>query len=290
MSNDLDNNFYDLASKEIKGWQSRDKKLWIPSVSVTYPKLLPGFYEPHFMEGVGWVPKNLELGDRSLFRLPDENSKIVLEDIKSFWSKEILFKKYKIPYKRGIFMYGPPGCGKSCTIALLVQDVISMGGIVLKFQEYDAFMAVLNSIRKIQPDIPIIALMEDLDRIIYDNSVSEILNTLDGLEQSLNKIVFLATTNRPESIDDNIKNRPSRFDRRIKFGLPNDQMREAYLKHLFGDDPLPNKFWVSKTKGFSLAHLKELFVSVIVLGNNFNSSLLELKKMGESISSEDSDD
>jgi SpoVK/Ycf46/Vps4 family AAA+-type ATPase len=180
-------------------------------------------------------------------------------------------------------MYGPPGCGKSCTIALLVEDVIKMGGIVLKFQQYDNFMEVLNSIRKIQPEIPIIALMEDLDEIIDDNSISEILNILDGLEQSLNKIVFLATTNKPEKIDDNIKNRPSRFDRRIKFDLPNEEMREAYLKHLFMDSKIPNKLWISKTKGFSLAHLKELFVSVILLGNNFNSSILELKKMADKI-------
>lgn len=278
-----------IDAKRNAGWQTSDQIHWIPSISVTYANLEPGFYEPEYVQNVGYVPSKLNLGDRDLFRLPDKNSQIVLDDIKNFWTKQEYFKKYKFPYKRGILLYGLPGTGKSCTIALLVEDVIKMGGIVLKFEEYDPWMAVYKSIREIQPDVPIIALMEDLDQLIDENSVSTILNLLDGLEQSLDKIVFLATTNNPQRIADNIKNRPSRFDRRIKIGLPTQEIREAYLNHLFqvGGTTIPYKKWVTDTKNFSLAHLKELFISVTCLGNDFDTVLSELKKMKDVITAED---
>lgn len=278
-----------LEVKRNAGWQSSDKMTWIPSVSETYDKLDPGFYEPVYIQNIGFVPKKLELGERDLFRLPDPNSQLVLEDIQNFWKKQEYFEKYKFPYKRGILLYGPPGTGKSCTISLLVQDVTQMGGIVLRFEDYNSWISVYKSIRQIQPDVPMIALLEDLDQIIDENSVSTILNLLDGLEQSLNKIVFLATTNNPQRIADNIKNRPSRFDRRVKIGLPNENIRQAYLEHLFstGGSKIPSSDWITKTKGFSLAHLKELFISVICLGNDFNTVLDELRKMKEIITAED---
>jgi hypothetical protein len=45
------------------------------------------------------------------------------------------------------------------------------------------------------------------------------------------------------------------------------------------------KKWVSETKGLSISHLKELIVSVIILGLTFEETINKLKDMSNQISS-----
>lgn len=79
-------------------------------------------------------------------------------------------------------------------------------------------------------------------------------------------------------------NRPSRFDRRYKIELPSDEIRRAYIINKLNDEDLAQidlEEWVKRTGGMSLSHLKEVVVSVIVMGRTFEetmSSLEELKK------------
>jgi len=134
--------------------------------------------------------------------------------------------------------------------------------------------------------------MEDLDAILERRSESIVLNILDGVDK-IDKIVFLATTNYPERLGPRIVNRPSRFDKRIKIGNPNDSARKMYLEHLVqrdGERITDIDKWVTDTKGFSLAHLKELFVAVTIIGDTYDVALTILKSMRENISSDQDDD
>jgi hypothetical protein len=47
------------------------------------------------------------------------------------------------------------------------------------------------------------------------------------------------------------------------------------------------KRWVKDTEDFSIAHLKELFVAVIILGDDYSEAFGNLKLMKETISSKD---
>jgi ATP-dependent 26S proteasome regulatory subunit len=54
------------------------------------------------------------------------------------------------------------------------------------------------------------------------------LNELDGFAANIG-IVTLATTNHPERLDPAILDRPSRFDRKYPFDLPEQPERHAYI-------------------------------------------------------------
>jgi SpoVK/Ycf46/Vps4 family AAA+-type ATPase len=182
-------------------------------------------------------------------------------------------------------MYGPPGTGKTCALKILTNDVVAAGGIAVKWPtSADMFTGAMRLLRKLQPDIPVVVLMEDLDAILENENKSKVLNILDGVE-AIENIVYLATTNHPEDFDSNIVDRPSRFDKRFHIGYPNAEIREAYLRHLFGDDAdkVDLRPWIKKTKSFSIAHLKELFIAVVILGNPFEDSVKRLRKMAEDI-------
>ena len=176
--------------------------------------LPPGVYEVISTQS-GICYEKIPVKTDDLIRFPETNSELVIAEIKNFWDREGIFKKYKLMFQRGIILYGPAGSGKSSTIQLVVADVIERGGIVIKFCHPNLFREGVRIFRQIQPNTPLIVLMEDIDSILEQYCESEVLNILDGVDQ-IDKVVYLATTNYPENLGDRILNRPSRFDKRFK--------------------------------------------------------------------------
>ena len=112
-------------------------------------------------------------------------------------------------------------------------------------------------------------------------------NVLDGIDSSEN-VVFLATTNYPEKLGARIINRPSRFDKRFKIGFPSSEARRIYFEHILREDELETidlDQWVHDTSDMSVAHLKELYVAVVILGNDYHEAIKALASMREDISS-----
>jgi SpoVK/Ycf46/Vps4 family AAA+-type ATPase len=123
--------------------------------------------------------------------------------------------------------------------------------------------------------------LEDIDSIAGENnhSTSKLLNILDGVKQ-IEDVVYIATTNYPEKLQERITNRPSRFDRRYKVELPNDEIRRAYILHKLTENDLKNidiDMWVDRTEGMSLSHLKEVIISTIVMGRDYEEVMDNLE-------------
>ncbi len=82
----------------------------------------------------------------------------------------------------------------------------------------------------------------------------------------------MATTNHPERLDPAILDRPSRFDRKYEFKLPDPAERRAYLA-LWSDKSEPALRLsdedldriAATSDGFSFAYLKELWLSSMML-------------------------
>jgi len=290
MSDDDDdyNEYFDDDDLEsAQTWATENGEYW--ASPKTASRITPGVYSLGHDYNRGVFFTSLEMKAEPLLRFIGHASDLVIQEIRDFWSRKELFKKHNVLFKRGIFLYGPPGTGKTCALKILTNDVVEAGGIAVKWPaSADIFIGAMRLFRKLQPETPVVVLMEDLDAILEGENTSKILNILDGVE-SIDNIVYLATTNHAESFDANIIDRPSRFDKRFKIGYPGSKVREAYLRHLFGDNPITIdlKLWVSKTRNFSVAHLKELFIAVIILGNDFEVSVKRLRKMAEAIEPEE---
>lgn len=275
-------------NKTYSQWNTSDGNIFTPA-HVCTPQLPPGYYEIRSSQQIGLYFTRLNISTESILKLPDSNSDAVVKEIVKFWNKEELFKKYGLTYKRGILLWGPPGSGKTCTIKLIIDDVVKRGGISLKFGHPSVFSEGMRMLRDIQPNTPIVVTLEDIDTLITTFDESEIINILDGVDR-IDKVAFIATTNYPEKLGARIAARPSRFDWRVKIGYPNEEARKMYLDHLFAKDDAKNydlNKWVEDTNDWSIAHLKELFVSVVILGKNYEESIEFLNTMKDNISSED---
>jgi SpoVK/Ycf46/Vps4 family AAA+-type ATPase len=156
-----------------------------------------------------------------------------------------------------------------------------MGGISVYVSHPAVCASGLEIFRRIEPDRPCVVMLEDLDAMISNHGEHEVLALLDG-ELQIDNVVFIATTNYPERLDKRIVNRPSRFDIVKLIGMPNPAAREMYLskknKRLV-DSPEELAQWVKESEGFSIAHLKELIVSVEVFEVTLNHAIKRLRKM-----------
>lgn len=271
-------------------WSTSDGKRFFPT-SETTKTLIPGVYEIQHCPHNGLYFEQIPVLTSGLIRFPETNSDKVVDEIQEFWKKESLFKEYNLTYKRGIILWGPPGSGKSCTIQLIIRDVVEREGVVIKFGHPNLFCEGIRKLREIQPTTPIVVLMEDIDSILEIYSESEVLNILDGINQ-IDKAVFLATTNYPEKLGARIINRPSRFDKRFKIGHPNAESRRIYFEHIMrGKTKVLNiDQWVKDSEGFSIAHLKELFTAVVILGDDYHDALEALVSMRENKPDSEEDD
>ncbi len=251
----------------------------------TVSKLEPGLYELVWNNRANeWSYMRQKINTDELYELPTEEITEILNDIKSFWAKADLYKKYRLMHKRGILLYGDPGCGKSGIIQLCMKHIIDeLSGIVINLKDEESVKAYVESIskfRQIEPKRPIIVIIEDIDAVAGDNNYvnSILLNILDGVKQ-IENVVYIATTNYPEKLAERITNRPSRFDRRYYIAPPSKEVRRAYLKNKCGDLEIEIDRWVNDTDNMSMSHLKELFVSVVLLDVAYEDAIAHLKGM-----------
>jgi SpoVK/Ycf46/Vps4 family AAA+-type ATPase len=262
-------------------WSYTQDGRYIPALP-TVNAIPAGFYKVKYDSAIGGyhlASKNVSSDE--LYELPSDELVDIIEDIKKFWENRHKYKQYNFIHKRGILLYGDPGAGKSGIIQLCTKNLITeQNGIVISIadtNDIENYVNFIQKLRAVEPERPLIVIMEDIDAIAADTSwaSSQLLNMLDGVDQ-IENVVYIATTNYPEKLADRITNRPSRFDRRYEVEMPTDLVRESYITNKLTEEDLRAidiNIWVEKTKGMSLAHLRELIVSVITLGNTFEETI-----------------
>jgi AAA+ superfamily predicted ATPase len=270
-------------------WSVLPNQEFAPSL-ITVKKIPAGLYEIAWNSSMQTsVMRKQDFNVDELYEPPSPEIQQIIEDIRIFWEKKDTYREYNFVHKRGILLWGEPGCGKSGIIQLCIKKLIeNENGIVVNIKDTDDFknfVDMIPTIRKIEPDRPLIVILEDLDSLGGDDnySTTKLLNILDGVKQ-IESVVYIATTNYPEKLAERLTNRPSRFDRRYQVEMPSEEIRESYLRRKLSDSDISGidlNRWVKETEGMSLSHLKELVISVIVMGKSFEdaiSSLSEMKK------------
>jgi AAA+ superfamily predicted ATPase len=252
----------------------------IPTVS----RLPPGYYVINNVYGeIRFLKQKFSIDGIVVTGSP--NTKIIVDDFEKFWTMEEKFRQYNIAYKRGFFLSGPPGSGKTCVLKILSHSVIKKGGVVIDMRESPGSLGrAIGSVRDIHDNMPILVAFEDLDKY-YEDIHENLLNIMDGMVK-INNIVFVATTNYPEAFDESIINRPGRFDGHYKMSPPGSKVREDFINTFLTPDDrskYPINKWVIDTKGLPFGHIKELIISVAVLGNDYSGTLERIKNMSNGI-------
>lgn len=260
-------------------WAGYENNNWTP-VGATIAELKPDFYFAH----PGGMFSPWGLASQRLVHdtiIVTGLAKLMSEEIDKFWASADLYTKFGFLHKRGIFMIGEPGVGKSMTAMLLARHVIAKGGSVITARNVSTLNHALHQIRAIHPNMPLMNLMEDVEAF-YHSSPNELLSLLDG-EDQINNVIHIATTNQPAVLDARFLDRPGRFDSVAWVGLPDAATRRAYLTSILPADTTIEVIdtLVAKSKGLLLSHLRELIASVMILGRSIDTTIAALKLMRE---------
>jgi hypothetical protein len=199
--------------------------------------------------------------------LPEKTLQLLDRNIGDFVRQRERLRKLGLPIKKGLLFYGPPGTGKTHTIHYLAGQLPDHTTLLVTAEQVALLDHYFQLARFLQPAMIVI---EDVDLIararetMYgpcDESIlNKLLNEMDGLREDA-AVLFILTTNRPDSLEAALASRPGRIDQAIEFPLPDENGRRL-LVHLYAcglplDESVVETI-VRRTDKASAAFIKEL--------------------------------
>lgn len=184
-----------------------------------------------------------------------------------------------IPWRRGLLLGGLAGTGKTQVCRILcnqLKDVTVLWATPKAVRDEDDIAMLFDAARHYYPTLIII---EDIDFIgtsrdfSQDPSLGELLNQLDGNDPNFG-IFVIATTNRPEMLDNALANRPSRFDVLIEFKLPDKEscknLIKLFSKNMVFDKELNLENLALSMKDLTGAQIKEsiIYAKLVAIHNS----------------------
>jgi transitional endoplasmic reticulum ATPase len=164
-----------------------------------------------------------------------------------------VFEAMDMQAAKGVLMYGPPGTGKTLLAKAIANEAQSnfisiKGPELLNKYVGESEKGVREVFEKARSNAPTVVFFDEIDSIagergqrsgdsgVGERVVSQLLTELDGLEE-LEDVVVIATTNRPDLIDQALL-RPGRLDRHVHVPVPDAEARGKIFEVHTRDKPL----------------------------------------------------
>lgn len=173
-----------------------------------------------------------------------EEAKETLKEIVDFLHNPKKYTEIGASLPKGALLVGPPGTGKTL-IARAVAGEAKVPFFAISGSEFVQMFVgmgaakVRDLFKQAGEKAPCIIFIDEIDAIgkkregtfsgndEREQTLNQLLTEMDGFD-GRKRIVILAATNRPESLDKALL-RPGRFDRRIQMDLPDLEGRKAIL-------------------------------------------------------------
>lgn len=218
-------------------------------------------------ESSGITVHRLRQVDRDQVILPEKTLQLLERNVIQFVQQRKQLADFKQSTRKGILFYGPPGTGKTHTIHYLSQALADHTTLLVSAEQVGLLGEYMTLARLLQPSIVV---LEDVDLIARDRAnmnspceeamLNKLLNEMDGLKPDC-EILFILTTNRPETLEAALASRPGRVDQAIEYPLPDDIGRgkivRLYAQGVTLADSVVAEI-VRRTEGVSPAFIKEL--------------------------------
>jgi len=194
--------------------------------------------------------------------LPQEMKTELKALVENFLSSRDFYLKNRIPWKRGVLLFGPPGNGKSSIIKTIMSQY-PFKPVTIVAGANDEMMR--DALAYAEEKCPSLLYFEDLDSML-DRTIdsSSFLNAMDGVSTK-NGLLVIATANEIKRLRANVTDRPSRFDRKLFIPPPDIEMAYKYLKRWFStlitDAKCQELAKLVEKYGFSYAYLKEVYIT-----------------------------
>jgi hypothetical protein len=199
--------------------------------------------------------------------LPEPTLHALERNVLTFAEQRSALRALGLSTQKGLLFHGAPGTGKTHCIRYLAGRLAGHTTLLVTAEEMGILPEYMALARLLQPALVVI---EDADLIGRNRSaradacdevmLNRLLNELDGLRERAD-VFFILTTNRPDTLEPALANRPGRIDQAIEFPLPDEALRRRlvtlYGKGLTVPSALASEL-AARTDGASPAFIKEL--------------------------------
>ena len=179
------------------------------------------------------------------------------DELKEQLRKEVLFalqnpekaQLYKLPTINGVLLYGPPGCGKSLVLSSFAEE-LGFNYTIIRGPELGHIYqeGVLDNLQRVfdaaEIKAPFVICIDELEFVAPnpntegEDNVTPQISALYGMMNECSKkgILVVATTNRPDLIDQSIM-RIGCFDRVFFVPQPDFEARKDIFREHLNDRP-----------------------------------------------------
>src|SRR5262249_54706601 len=109
--------------------------------------------------------------------LPAQLKEQLREDLSRFFTAREMYEELSIPWKRGALLIGPPGNGKTHAVKAIVNHLgkacLYVKTFVNQYEDENAIKGVFDKARQMSPCVLV---MEDLDSLVNDQTLSFLFN------------------------------------------------------------------------------------------------------------------
>jgi hypothetical protein len=215
--------------------------------------------------GADTYPYSKDLSWDDLF-LPNDLKNDIKSSVEGFLASKELYSKKKVPWRKGIILWGGPGLGKSLTIKTIISNYDFKPVTLVSGAETDA-NALSEAFSYASQQGPSLLFFEDIDNVFQQDSVlRHFLGLMDGVE-STDGVFVVCTANDISNLKSSLTDRPRRFDRKWEFPMPDEFLAKKYLLKLFDNISfdIDNLVKSAIDAKFSYAYLQELYLSAASL-------------------------
>lgn len=204
-------------------------------IETQYEKLPPGIYisddisRPFTPTVISFIPITLK---EDLIKFKTGAISTVIDKCTHFFSPNVtaMYKQMGMAHKMGILMYGPPGTGKTCTVQLIMSELVrDFNAVCIDFtgDNPDWIKLVCHKIRDIQ-DNPIVIFLDEAENSLHGKE-EKFLAFLDGTE-SIDNSIFIGCTNFFNKIPKRIRERRSRIKLAIEIKALPIEVYKDYIR------------------------------------------------------------
>ncbi len=196
--------------------------------------------------------------------------------VESFQGSRDRYHELKLPWRRGIFVFGASGCGKSaCSRG--VARALSWDHFVIPAHEILDSHLLERALGEAVSAPARVIVLDDVDLIIKRMETEDFFTLLDHSMDRADGTFWVATSRHPEDTPKTQLIRPGRLEDPIRLERPSPNLRRELLQSLagaalpdapaappLGEDELPPLTpldeMVENTEGLTFAHFEEIRV------------------------------